>query len=155
MTFLAREIFSAVVRHAPLVSIDLILRDPQGRLLVGRRRNRPAMGTWFVPGGRIAKDERIAEAFARIAREELGIQPPMSAARFLGVFEHFYPDNALDQAGFGTHYVVLAYEVPVEAGIAAFPRDQHSAYRWMSDADAVADPQVHESTKAYCRRVAR
>lgn len=155
MASLPREIFGAIVRHAPLVSIDLILRDPQGHLLVGRRRNRPAMGTWFVPGGRIAKDERIAEAFARIAREELGIQPPMSAARFLGVFEHFYPDNALDEAGFGTHYVVLAYAVSVEAGIAALPRDQHSTYRWMSDAEALADAQVHENTKAYCRGVAR
>ena len=155
MALLSKEIFGAIVRHTPLVSIDLILRDPEVRLLVGRRRNRPAMETWFVPGGRIAKDERIAEAFARITRDELGIQSPMRAAKFLGVFEHFYPDNAFDEAGFGTHYVVLAYEISVESDIAAFPRDQHSAYRWISDADALADPQVHENTKAYCRRVAR
>jgi colanic acid biosynthesis protein WcaH len=151
MSFLAPEIFGAVVRHTPLVSMDLLVRDPAGRLLVGKRRNRPARGTWFVPGGRIAKDERLAEAFARLARGELGLALRMEESRFLGVFEHFYPDNALDEPGYGTHYVVLAYEVRVATEIPSFPPKQHGAYRWITDSEAIADPHVHDNTKAYCR----
>ena len=34
-THLPRETLVEVVRHTPLVSIDLICRDPQGRVLLG------------------------------------------------------------------------------------------------------------------------
>ncbi len=59
---LARDAFLAVVRDAPLVSIDLVLPDDVGRLLMGLRTNEPARGSWFVPGGRILKDEPLDEA---------------------------------------------------------------------------------------------
>src|SRR3954466_13792753 len=49
--------FADVVRLAPLVSIDLVIRDPDGDVLVGLRTNAPAKGFWFVPGGRIRKNE--------------------------------------------------------------------------------------------------
>ena len=76
---LPRADWLQVVRHAPLVSIDLILRDAQGRVLLGLRENEPARGLWFVPGGVIRKDETLDAAFSRIARNELGV--PWSAAR--------------------------------------------------------------------------
>lgn len=150
---LPREVFREVVRLSPLVSIDLVARNPAGEVLVGWRRNRPAQASWFVPGGRIAKDERIADAFARLAREELGLPLAVTQARFLGVFEHLYPDNFAGEPGFGTHYVVLAYEVDAPPGLVP-PDDQHARYRWMSDAALLAEPEVHANTRAYARRSA-
>lgn len=99
MTFLAPDIFRTIVRHAPL------------------------------PGGRIAKDEKLAEAFARL---------------------NLYADNALDEPGYGTHYVVLAYALAVASEV-RLPTTQHTAYRWLGDTEALADPAVHENTKVYCR----
>jgi colanic acid biosynthesis protein WcaH len=69
---LEAESFAAVVRLTPLVSIDLIVRDRQERVLLGRRTHPPARGWWFVPGGRIRKDERLSDATARLLAEELG-----------------------------------------------------------------------------------
>jgi len=119
-------------------------------LLIGLRKNKPAQGTWFVPGGVIRKDERIAEAFKRITHAELGTAVPISAGRFLNVFEHFYSDNAFGEPDFGTHYVVLAYSLGLDADI-SLPKEQHSTYRWAVDDEIVADPLVHENAKAYCR----
>jgi hypothetical protein len=68
---LAWEDFLHVVHGSPLVSIDLIARRPDGAVLLGYRRNRPAQGFWFVPGGRILKGERMAEALVRILWREL------------------------------------------------------------------------------------
>jgi len=147
---LPRETFDLVVRHAPLVSFDLLVRDAQRRLLVGRRVNRPAQGAWFVPGGRIEKDERLAAAFRRITRAELGVEIELAASRFVGYFEHHYPDNRSGVPGFGTHYIVLAHEI-TDRDFGSLPNEQHAAYRWLSDAEALADPEVHENTKAYCR----
>jgi colanic acid biosynthesis protein WcaH len=141
--------FLEVVRLSPLVSIDLIVRDSQGRVLLGLRNNRPAQNTWFVPGGRIAKDERIATALVRVAHEELGIELDLSQAHFKGVYEHLYPDNFADAPGIDTHYIVLAHEVWLEHLPDELPTDQHHDYRWFSVAELLADPQVHSNTKAY------
>jgi colanic acid biosynthesis protein WcaH len=145
--------FLDVVRLAPLVSIDLIVTDAHGRLLVGERRNRPARGTWFVPGGRVQKDETLDAAFTRIVGDELGIAGmERSAARFYGVFEHRYPnDNFAGEPGISTHYIVLAYALSL-SGTAPIGRfDQHSRYAWLSPEALLARGDVHENTKAYCR----
>ena len=115
------EDFNSVVRLTPLVAIDMIVRSPDGRVLVGRRNNEPAKGSFFVPGGRITKNETLAAAFRRISLAELGAEKKLEEARFLGVYEHFYRTNNLEQPGFGTHYVTLAYEVtsPVQAELLA------------------------------------
>lgn len=140
-----------VVARAPLCSIDLILRDPRGRVLLGLRNNEPARGCWFVPGGCIRKNERIAEAFARIAADELGLQARLEDARLLGVYEHFYDRNFAGVAGITTHYVVQAYEMRLMS--AAVQADaQHSELRWF-EVDALLDSAaVHENTKVYFRR---
>jgi len=83
-----------VIQKSPLVSIDLVVRDFEGRILLGRRINEPAKGMWFVPGGRIRKDENLDDAFARISSSELGIEYQRSQAGFIGVFEHKY--NTID-----------------------------------------------------------
>ncbi len=141
--------FSAVVRLTPLVSIDLILRSSDGRILVGHRKHEPAKGTYFVPGGRISKNETRAAAFKRLTRDELGVERPIHDARFLGVYEHFYPANRYEEKGFGTHYVVLAYELDMDLPVAALPKDQHGNYVWMTEAEILAAPDVHPNTREY------
>ncbi|WP_313449769.1 NUDIX domain-containing protein, partial [Pseudescherichia sp.] len=64
--FLSQEDFATVVRSTPLISIDLIVENARGEFLLGKRTNRPAQGFWFVPGGRVQKDEPLAQAFERL-----------------------------------------------------------------------------------------
>ncbi len=147
--FLSAADFSTVIRSTPLVSIDLILARPDGSVLVGRRQNEPAKDVWFVPGGRIRKDERLDDAFRRLIRAETGLEGERADARLLGVYEHLYETNALNEAGFGTHYVVLGYRVEVPADVAISGDDQHAAFAWRQPADLLADSNVHANTKAY------
>jgi colanic acid biosynthesis protein WcaH len=149
---LSREEFAQVVRLTPLVSIDLVVRDGARRMLLGLRENRPAQGCWFVPGGRIGKNEHIEQAFRRICALELGREFPLSAARPLGVFEHLYEDNFAGLPGFGTHYVVLAYGIDIDADTLDLPTLQHSRYTWLSDEAIGAHPGVHPHVRAYCGR---
>jgi colanic acid biosynthesis protein WcaH len=48
---LSPDEFAQLVRIAPLVSIDVIVRDGQGSVLLGRRNFEPAKGSYFVPVG--------------------------------------------------------------------------------------------------------
>lgn len=151
MAWMVPADFAQVVRLTPLVSIDLILRDPQGQVLVGLRTNEPARGLWFVPGGRIEKEERLADAFARILAVETGLRLPMTQSRLLGVYEHFYDTNRFEVPGYGTHYVVIGRELQLDHRPAIKTDDQHSAMRWMHPQEILAAPDVHENTKAYFR----
>jgi colanic acid biosynthesis protein WcaH len=140
--------FADVVRLAPLVSIDLVIKDPDGDVLVGLRTNAPAKGFWFVPGGRIRKNETIRNAFARILQAEIGARAAFDDARFLGVFEHFYPDDRYGRSC-GTHYVVLGYELRFASRPHIVLDAQHDLHRWMSEAELLGAADVHENTKAY------
>ncbi|WP_156484218.1 NUDIX domain-containing protein, partial [Kluyvera intermedia] len=77
--FLSQQAFATVVESTPLISIDLIVENEQGEILLGKRTNRPAQGYWFVPGGRVQKDESLADAFARLTEAELGLSLPITA----------------------------------------------------------------------------
>ncbi len=151
-SWLERPTFLEVVRHAPLVSIDLVVRDLAGALLLGLRQNAPARGHWFVPGGRILKNERLDDAFRRIARTELGLARERRDSRFLGVFEHPYDDNVAGEPGFGTHYVVLAYAFTIDATEPPVADSQHGAFRWWPPDELLGAVDVHPYTKAYLGR---
>lgn len=149
---LGREQFLEVVERTPLVSIDLIVRRSDGRVLLGKRTNEPAKGCWFVPGGRIHKNERIEAAFRRICEAELGKPFAISDAKFLGVFEHLYPTNFAEKAGTGTHYVVLAYEFWPDDLPEDLPFDQHGEFDWFDVTRILETKAVHENTRAYFGR---
>ncbi|MGA9700510.1 GDP-mannose mannosyl hydrolase [Pseudomonas sp.] len=144
--------FHTVVASTPLVAIDLVVRNSRGDALLGLRVNRPAYGFWFVPGGRIQKNESLDGAFRRISRDELGRSFERASARLLGVFEHFYDDSVFANVGAGpdTHYVVLSYcleladDQPLQP-----PTAQHQQYRWWPQDELRFSPRVHENTRAY------
>jgi len=108
---LDEEAFSQVIRLAPLVSIDLILRDADRKVLVGIRNNEPGEEFLLRPGRPRAQRGALEAAFARIMAAETGVDADFTHARFLGVYQHIYPNNRFGHSGYGTHYVVLPYEL--------------------------------------------
>ncbi|BDY13410.1 GDP-mannose mannosyl hydrolase [Hydrogenimonas cancrithermarum] len=145
--FLEKSNFECVIRFAPLVSIDLVVKNRKGEILLGLRKNEPAKGLWFVPGGRIFKDETIDNAFKRISENELGIEYNISQSKFLGLYEHFYDNNAFND-DFSTHYIVMGFEISLE-DVPKGMKAQHEAYRWFDVETLLADPMVHRYTKNY------
>ncbi|MGY3948976.1 GDP-mannose mannosyl hydrolase [Aeromonas allosaccharophila] len=140
--------FQQIVAATPLISLDLIVRNGQGQVLLGRRLNRPAQGYWFVPGGRVRKNERLDTAFLRLTQEELGLAASRDSARLLGHYEHFYADN-FSGTEFTTHYVVLGYELAWQGQQDVLPISQHDQYQWFEVADLLQDLSVHQHTKDY------
>jgi colanic acid biosynthesis protein WcaH len=142
---------ATVVRLAPLVSIDLIIRNPQGQVLLGLRNNEPAKGTFFVPGGAILKTEHLHEAFTRILKRETGYAAAFADARLLGVYEHFYANNRFGEADYDTHYIALGYDLQLAATSGLTIDAQHLELRWWDVMDLLASDRVHQNTKAYFR----
>lgn len=150
--FLDSDTFRSVVSHTPLVAIDLVVQDADGCVLLGQRINRPVKGGWFVPGGRIYKNETLDDAFLRISESELGVALKRDDAAFLGVFEHFYSESVFGAVPEhpDTHYVVLAYHSTLpSADLSALPRLQHQCFRWWSKDEMLTDAAVHGNCRAY------
>jgi colanic acid biosynthesis protein WcaH len=148
IAWLDSNTFETIVANTPLVSIDLIIHNASGQVLLGQRLNRPACGYWFVPGGRILKNETLAKAFLRLTQAELGLTLPIDSARFFGLYEHFYQDSVFS-VGIDTHYVVNAFELQLPSPLSVLPQDQHSAYKWLTPTELLSDDMVHIHTKWY------
>ena len=147
---LHRDVFLSIVKNAPLVSVDLVCQNDREEVLLGMRMNRPAQGCWFVPGGRILKDERVSDALQRIISNELGLKDVApNDAGLLGVFEHHYTDNFAEAADVSTHYVVLAYKIVIDKEATILIDSQHSELRWFSVSELLSSDVVHTYTKAY------
>ncbi|WP_281645893.1 GDP-mannose mannosyl hydrolase [Parendozoicomonas sp. Alg238-R29] len=142
------DVFKSVVANAPLISIDLVVKNEQGQILLGLRDNRPAQGFWFVPGGRIRKDESIKKAFSRLAFIELGINLSIKDAEFIGVYEHFYSDN-FSGTDFSTHYIVMGYCMNLDVDLNTLPHGQHREYRYVTKNELLNCLKVHKYTKNY------
>ena len=132
--------FSKVVENTPLVSIDLVISDSSDAIVMGWRNNEPARHTWFVPGGRIRKNEKIATAFSRIMLSEIGLRTSIDEAQFGGVYEHLYTTNCFDVPSFGTHYIVLAYVLRYEHRPNLKTDEQHSRFDWLTSSTAGIHP---------------
>lgn len=145
---LADDVFRTVVASTPLVSIDLVVENSVGEVLLGLRTNRPAKGYWFVPGGRILKNETLDAAFTRLAHEELGLEAHRAGARLLGICEHLYPDSVFGDEP-STHYVVIGYSLCADLDLKSLPKGQHRSYRWWPKAEISSSDQVHANTRAY------
>jgi colanic acid biosynthesis protein WcaH len=149
MVMLPIETFKTVIASTPLISIDLIVRNNQQQILLGKRFNKPAQGYWFVPCGRILKYETLKCAYKRLARVELGIKEQALEnfnAKFKGIYQHFYNDN-VTSSDFSTHYVVMAYEVEIDGSLGTLPKDQHSNYKWLSEKSLLIDNIAPKHTK--------
>lgn len=143
------ELFKEIIKNTPLVSIDFIISNKKGQVLLGQRQNRPAKGSWFVPGGRIFKDETFKRAFIRLTKEELHLDISIEDSIFLGVYEHFYSDNIMG-CDFSTHYVVHGYQINIDVEKNnIFPDSQHSYFKWYNLEELLASKDVHQYTKNY------
>jgi 8-oxo-dGTP diphosphatase len=88
----------------PSLAADCVVFDPQGRLLLIRRKNPPFQGQYALPGGFVEYGETTEQAAARELTEETGLHAVKLS--LIGV----YSDPDRDPRG---HVISIAYIVAV------------------------------------------
>ena len=141
--------FLEIIDRTPLVSIDLIIENMDGKILLGKRNNKPAQDYWFVPGGRIRKNETLDKAIKRISKTELGFEISMPQVNLIGAYDHIYDDNFLATEGINTHYVALGHHYKIKDDIHITTDTQHNEITWLSIEELLTRSDVHKNTKAY------
>lgn len=145
--FLDENIFKTIINSTPLISFDLIV-SKDDKYLLGKRKNNPAKDFWFVPGGRIYKGETLIDGFARVTYSELGSTFIYNPSDFMGVYEHFYPNNFFNDE-FPTHYIVLAQKINTYQKHLTFNYEQHDDFLWLTKSEIIQMKNAHANTKAY------
>lgn len=105
---LSLEDYRKFLSAMPIVCVDCLVVNEKGEYLLVKRKNEPLKGEYWVPGGRLHKNERLVDAVRRKMQEEIGVE--VEILKSLGFFEEFFERTA-EQAAGGAHSISLLYLV--------------------------------------------
>ena len=129
--------YAAILERIPILCVDIVIRNGQGRYLLVCRRNEPLKCQWWVVGGRVLKGETIEAAARRKVQEEVSLTA--SHLQPIGYYEGFF-----DKHPFATesplHTVSVVFSTDIEDHDVAL--DSQSS-EWRYDARLPADFVVH------------
>lgn len=103
--------YTNIVERMPIVCIDAVIVNSKRQYLLIKRKNEPLLGEYWVPGGRLLKNETLNDAVIRKVRQELGITAHIIMP--LGVYEDFFEKSPLTLTT-GLHTVSIVYLMVAE-----------------------------------------
>ncbi|MDQ3102175.1 MAG: NUDIX hydrolase [Bacteroidota bacterium] len=112
-------------KEGPILSVDALIEDDQGRILLIIRGVPPFKGKWCLPGGKVEPGERVEAALEREMIEEIGVR--IGIRELIGV----YSDPDRDPRG---HYVSVAFHATVIGGEPSTSKEASDLY-WISEND--------------------
>lgn len=105
----------------PTPGITILIRSPEGRILIGRRRRTTRFGnTWCLPGGYIEYEESFIATAHREVLEETGLE-----VRISGIVN--VVSNQLD----GIHHTLVIVLIGDALGEQFRPGDDLTALKWI------------------------
>jgi 8-oxo-dGTP diphosphatase len=105
-----------------VLTVDAVIMDPDGRVLVMERGTGPFQGCWVLPGGLVDPGESVEQACAREVLEELGLEVA------IGPLVGIYSDPGRDPRG---SYVSIAFLAHIVGGRPQVTAESR-AHRWIT-----------------------
>ena len=69
---LPEEVFLFISRITPIVNVDLLIKDENGRVLLSWRDDQYAGTGWHIPGGVVRFKENLEKRLLKVAEAEIG-----------------------------------------------------------------------------------
>lgn len=79
------KLYRQILRLIPIACVDLLISDQAQRVLLIKRKNEPAKGQWWFPGGRIYFGETREVAAIRKLKDECGLKA--GSIKEIGTFD--------------------------------------------------------------------
>lgn len=123
------ERYKMILDVMPIVCIDSVIVNANREYLLVKRNNHPLKGEYWLPGGRLLKNETLREAVIRKMNQELGIAVEID--RLLGFFETVFKKTSIDVTG-GFHAVSFVFLLkPLQEKIVL--DNQSSSWKWFKE----------------------
>ena len=120
------DLYRQIINVMPIPCVDLIVEDSKGRILMLKRKNEPAKGQWWLPGGRIHFGEKRIEAARRKLKDECGLES--NSLSEMGTFDIIYP-HKIGQS-FASHGISTVFIVEVMSNMIRADYKQSVGIKW-------------------------
>tara|TARA_Y100000592_G_C5317264_1_gene243072 strand:+ start:55 stop:522 length:468 start_codon:yes stop_codon:yes gene_type:complete len=90
------ELYKNIFTNIPIPCVDIVIQDNKGHFLLLKRNNEPLKSDFWLPGGRILKNEESKDAAVRKCKQELGIDRDPSEFNLMGFSEFCFEKNNFD-----------------------------------------------------------
>jgi len=143
---LPEELFLFISRITPLVNVDLLVKDKNGRTLLAWRNDRYCGEGWHVPGGVVRLKETLESRVKKVAETEIGAEVNFEATP-LAVNQCIYPERDIR-----SHFISILYRcflsgafIPENKGLSS----KSAGYLKWHDACPDNLLKVHEMYRKY------
>jgi len=124
--FIPQKLYDQILHNMPIACVDVAI-VAGGAVLLVHRKDPPAAGQWWVPGGRVHKGEMMRETALRKAREEVGIL--CHVGPIIHTAETIFPDGP---RGIPIHSINSCFFLyPAEPDFQPILDDHHADFRWV------------------------
>ncbi|HMP73307.1 MAG TPA: NUDIX domain-containing protein [Kiritimatiellia bacterium] len=138
-SFIDHDLYKKILEAVPIACVDVAI-VVDGSVLLALRKDDPAKGQWWLPGGRVHKGEKLKEAAARKAREEVGLECHVGPA--IHTAETVFPDGPYGVAVHSINTCFFLYpKGPVDE---CKLDDHHEAVRWIREIPSGLHPYVEQ-----------
>lgn len=121
--------YKKVLDTMPVVCVDGLIINSQNQYLLVKRNNEPLKGEFWLPGGRLHKNELLETSIKRKIFEELGTE--VSIVKFLGYFEEFFDVTEQKTKG-GFHAISFVFLLKLLSDKISLD-NQASEWRWFDE----------------------
>ncbi|MEK7180872.1 MAG: NUDIX domain-containing protein [Patescibacteria group bacterium] len=124
------KLYRKILEVIPIPCVDVVIVSG-GKFLLTKRKNNPAKGKWFIPGGRVFKGETLHRAVLRKVKEETGLKN-FRIGKLLAVKDFFSTKSAF---GPSTHTIDSIFIVHASSEQKLKADSQSSDMMWFSRVD--------------------
>lgn len=143
MEFIPAPLYQQILVNLPIACVDIAIEFEQ-KILLLKRKNPPAQGQWWLPGGRVHKGETLEAAALRKAQVETGLECCIEKMIYTG--ETIFTDGPMGIPVHSINVCFLAH--PRNLNIQPVPDRDHTDYQWCSQLIPDLHPYVRECLMA-------
>lgn len=122
----SNKLYKQFAQNFPIICVDGIIVQ-NGKYLLVKRQNEPLKEEWWIPGGRLYKDETLEKGFRRKIKEETGLDVRVVAR--IGFYEESFKLNDLGIDSKHTISIVFI-ATPIDPSQKIKLDKQSSEYKW-------------------------
>ena len=145
--YIEQSKYNEILKLMPIVCVDLgIMKD--NKIFLAKRNNEPCKGQWYIPGGRVIKNEELKDTAHRKALEETGLD--CTIHNLLNIETAIYTTGINN---IPTHNVNICFKATIKTGDVIL-NSENSEYMWVTKEESKKydlHPYVrHSIANAYC-----
>ena len=129
MGIIPQNKYCEILEAVPICCVDVLICHG-GKVLLLRRKNKPAKEEWWPPGGRVHKHELLESAAVRKSYEETGLRVDIKSK--IGVYETMFNDGPFSDLKGGVHTINICFLAePISDNPEVVLDSTHSDYKWV------------------------